>query len=78
MATASQLPASMRTLLKALNLFREAVHQASRQLINQKTSLGAFKILTQQVVKCMRGAVPVQNFPWPIVEQCLHSLDLAP
>lgn len=27
LATASQLPASMRTLLKAVNLFREPAHQ---------------------------------------------------
>ncbi|MEO5864798.1 MAG: hypothetical protein ABIQ79_07170 [Nitrospiraceae bacterium] len=26
----------------------------------------------------MRGAVPVQNFPWPIIKQRLHPLDLAP
>lgn len=28
LATVSQLPASMRTLLKAVNLFREPAHQA--------------------------------------------------
>ena len=39
--------------------------------------LGAFKVLVQQVVKRMRRTVPVQNFPWPIVEHHLYPLDLA-
>ena len=43
-----------------------------------KWFLGAFKILTQQVVKSMSRAVPVQNFPWPIVEHRLHTFNLAP
>ena len=34
-------------------------------------------ILMQQVVKRMRGAMPIQNFPGPIIEQQLHPLDLA-
>jgi hypothetical protein len=38
--------------------------------------LGAFKILAQQVVKSMRGAVPVQDLPGPIVEHHVHPLDL--
>jgi hypothetical protein len=37
---------------------------------------GAFKILVQQVVKCMRGAGPVQDLSRAIVEHCLHLLDL--
>jgi len=36
----------------------------------------AFKILVQQVVKCMRRAVPVQDLPGPIVEHHLHPFDL--
>jgi hypothetical protein len=39
---------------------------------------GAFKILTQQLVKSMSRTVPVQNFPWPSVEHRLHTFDLAP
>jgi hypothetical protein len=42
----------------------------------QKWFLGAFKILVQQVVKCMRRAVPVQDLPGPIVEHHLHPFDL--
>ena len=38
---------------------------------------GAFKILVQQLVKSMGGAVPVQDLPRPIVEHYLHPLDLA-
>src|SRR5688572_20495308 len=38
----------------------------------------AFKILVQQLVKGMSGAVPVENFSRPIVEQRLHPLDLTP
>ena len=45
---------------------------------NQKIFLGAFKILTQQLVKSMSRAVPVQDFPWPIVEHRLHTFNLAP
>ena len=41
-------------------------------------SLGAFKILTQQLVKSMSRAVPVQDFSWPIVEHRLHTFNLAP
>jgi len=37
---------------------------------------GAFKILVQQVVNRVRGAMPIQNFPGPIIEQPLHPLDL--
>ena len=37
----------------------------------------AFKILVQQLVKSMGGAVPVQDLPRPIVEHYLHPLDLA-
>ena len=39
---------------------------------------GAFKILTQQLVKSMSRAVPVQDFSWPIVEHRLHTFNLAP
>ncbi len=38
----------------------------------------AFKILAQQLVKSMSRTVPVQNFPWAIVEHRLHPFDLAP
>ncbi|MDE3042591.1 MAG: hypothetical protein KGJ82_18750 [Nitrospirota bacterium] len=38
--------------------------------------LCVFKILAQQVVERMCGTVPVQRFPWPIVEDRLHPLDL--
>jgi CNT family concentrative nucleoside transporter len=41
-------------------------------------TVGAFKILTQQLVKSMSRTVPVQNFPWPSVEHRLHTFDLAP
>ena len=36
----------------------------------------AFKILVQQLVKGIGGAMPVQDFPGPIVEHRLHPLDL--
>jgi hypothetical protein len=38
----------------------------------------AFKILVQQSVKSMSWTMPVENFPWPIIEHRLHAFDLAP
>src|SRR5207247_3939544 len=37
----------------------------------------AFKVLAQQLVEGMCGAVPVEHFPGPVVEHRLHPLDLA-
>lgn len=36
----------------------------------------AFKILVQQLVKGLRGTVPIQYFPWASIEHHLHPLDL--
>jgi hypothetical protein len=46
-----------------------------RDLLKRKGC--AFKILAQQFSEGMSGAMPVQDFPRPIVEQGLHPLDLA-
>ena len=37
---------------------------------------GAFKILVQQLVKGMSETMPIQDFPRPIVEHHLYSIDL--
>ena len=44
---------------------------------DRKRFLCAFKILAQQLMKGMSRAVPVQDFPGPIVEHRLDPLDLA-
>lgn len=38
---------------------------------------GAFKVLAQQLVKGMSGTMPIQDFPWSIMEHHLYLLDLA-
>ena len=45
-------------------------------LERDKRREGAFMVLVQQLVKGMGGAMPVQDFPGPIVEQGLHPFDL--
>ena len=42
-----------------------------------RRKLCAFKFLAQQLVKRMCWTVPVEHFPWPIVEHDLHPLNLA-
>ena len=49
---------------------------AESQIFRNSRRLGAFKVLVQQLVKGMGGAMPIQDFPRPIVEQGLHPLDL--
>src|SRR2546422_7143290 len=41
-----------------------------------RRGLCAFKILVQQLAKCMCGAVPVQDFAGSVVEHRLHLLDV--
>lgn len=43
----------------------------------KKRGLGRFKILTQQVMNGLGWAVPVQNFPRPIIEQRLHTRNVS-
>ncbi len=57
---------------------RDRIIDVTRKILNENWGEGAFKILTQQLVKSMSRAVPVQDFPWPIVEHRLHTFDLAP
>jgi hypothetical protein len=61
---------------EVLELMKAIKEKASAE--EKKRCQGAFKILVQQVVKRMSRTVPVENFPWPIVEQRLHAFDLAP
>src|SRR6266849_1321653 len=39
-----------------------------RDRMDRKRCQGAFKILAQQLIEGMGGAMPIQNFPGPIVE----------
>jgi hypothetical protein len=51
-------------------------HRRRRGVSRTNKFLCAFKILAQQFREGMRGAVPVQHFPGPIIEHRLHSFDL--
>jgi|SRR2546425_3630208 len=47
-----------------------------RYQVADKMGQCAFKILVQQLAKCMCGAVPVQDFAGSVVEHRLHLLDV--
>jgi hypothetical protein len=59
-------------------LVSEAYSRLEISASKSERLLCAFKILAQQVVKRMRGTVPVQHFPWPIVEDRLDPFDFRP
>ena len=69
---------SLQTLLTRLTNHRLSLPRLRQLTAEGVRTLCAFKVLVQQLVKGMGRTVPVQNFPWPIVEHRLHAFDLAP